>query len=760
MFGQRGWRGGVRRARTGLAAGRLPARLPALVLGASLAGFGPGLTEAAARDPAMHCVETPGTFLCTLGVEGPLPGSREGEGADGGSTPDPPPDVRSEGACHPEEPSYRSVVKSRRRARLASETVVDAEEIAAAPRTRSADDLLRLVPGVWVSQHGAEGKGQQIFLRGFDAAHGTDVAVSVDGIPVNEPSNIHGHGYVDLGFVIPELVRRVVAHKGPFFLDDSNFATAGAVNLELGVPDSLRGSRVHYQLGSSWRHRGLVLHAPKEGALKRSFLAFEAMRDRGFAPGRDAQRAAMMGQIELYRSPEVGVIDLTLSGHSGSFGAPGAIRTGDVESGLLDREAALHEDTGGRSSRGLIALRHRRRDVGTLEHQLYAQARDFEITEDFTGYLLDPVHGDRRLQEHTSFSGGYRLSYTRPIAERLMLVSGGRWRGELIDQREVQVDAEHQELTTRWDLGIAQHHLGAHSGLRWAPLPGLVMEGGGRLDLFTYWVVDNQQDVVPGEPTRTTETLVWPSPRLNLRYAFTPLWTVSSAYGRGVRAPEARSILGRGAAAPDTDASTFQGGDPRTTASDSVEAGVRFAPRWMSAGLTLFGTWVDRELVYDHVSGLNLARNRSRRLGGEASLRIQPAPWVVFGGDLTAVDARFVDSGEPIPYAPPLLGSANLTMLHPAGITVGARVWALGRRPLPFGARSSATALVDLKVSYRVSRLQVDLILDNLLNARWSEGEYNFASWHDRSRARSSLPARHMIAGAPLTARLGVTLWL
>ena len=101
-----------------------------------------------------------------------------------------------------------------------------------------------------------------------------------------------------------------------------------------------------------------------------------------------------------------------------------------------------------------------------------------------------------------------------------------------------------------------------------------------------------------------------------------------------------------------------------------------------------------------------------------------------------------------------------MTALHPSGISAGARVWALGRRPLPYGARSSATALVDLKVSYRISRLQVDLILDNLLNARWSEGEYNFASWHDRSRARSSLPARHMIAGAPLTARLGVTLWL
>ena len=111
------------------------------------------------------------------------------------------------GACHPQPSPYRSVVTQSRAPRSAGEEVIDAQAIALAPRRRSADDLLRLVPGVWLSQHGAEGKGQQIFLRGFDAAHGTDVAISVAGIPVNELSNLHGHGYVDLNFVIPELVR-------------------------------------------------------------------------------------------------------------------------------------------------------------------------------------------------------------------------------------------------------------------------------------------------------------------------------------------------------------------------------------------------------------------------------------------------------------------------------------------------------------------------------------------------------------------------
>jgi len=41
---------------------------------------------------------------------------------------------------------------------------------------------LRLTPGLLIAQHAGGGKAEQIFLRGFDADHGTDVAISVDGL--------------------------------------------------------------------------------------------------------------------------------------------------------------------------------------------------------------------------------------------------------------------------------------------------------------------------------------------------------------------------------------------------------------------------------------------------------------------------------------------------------------------------------------------------------------------------------------------------
>ena len=50
---------------------------------------------------------------------------------------------------------------------------------------------------------------QNRFLRGFDADHGTDVAIDVDGLPVNMVSHGHGQGYADLHFMIPDVIERV-----------------------------------------------------------------------------------------------------------------------------------------------------------------------------------------------------------------------------------------------------------------------------------------------------------------------------------------------------------------------------------------------------------------------------------------------------------------------------------------------------------------------------------------------------------------------
>ena len=93
----------------------------------------------------------------------------------------------------------------------------------------SSQDLLKLVPDLFIAQHAGGGKAEQIFLRGFDCDHGTDINIAVDGLPVNMVSHGHGQGYADLHFVMPEIVSGMEVYKGPYFAQFGDFATAGTV---------------------------------------------------------------------------------------------------------------------------------------------------------------------------------------------------------------------------------------------------------------------------------------------------------------------------------------------------------------------------------------------------------------------------------------------------------------------------------------------------------------------------------------------------
>ena len=90
---------------------------------------------------------------------------------------------------------------------------------------KSSQDVLRVVPGLFIAQHAGGDKAEQIFLRGFDIDHGTDIAISVDGMPVNMVSHAHGQGYADLHYLIPETVAAFDFGKGPYHTNKGNFAT-------------------------------------------------------------------------------------------------------------------------------------------------------------------------------------------------------------------------------------------------------------------------------------------------------------------------------------------------------------------------------------------------------------------------------------------------------------------------------------------------------------------------------------------------------
>lgn len=113
----------------------------------------------------------------------------------------------------------------------ATEGTVGAKQLETRPLARPAE-VLEVVPGVIITQHSGDGKANQYFLRGFNLDHGTDFAPSVNGIAVNMPTHAHGQGYSDLNFLIPELVERVRYKKGPYSVEEGDFAAAGAAHIE------------------------------------------------------------------------------------------------------------------------------------------------------------------------------------------------------------------------------------------------------------------------------------------------------------------------------------------------------------------------------------------------------------------------------------------------------------------------------------------------------------------------------------------------
>ncbi len=113
----------------------------------------------------------------------------------------------------------------------ASESTVSGAEVNARPFLRPAE-ALEVVPGLVVTQHSGEGKANQYFLRGMNLDHGTDFATRVEGMPVNMPTHGHGQGYMDVNFVIPELVERIIYRKGTYYADLGNFSAVGAAELQ------------------------------------------------------------------------------------------------------------------------------------------------------------------------------------------------------------------------------------------------------------------------------------------------------------------------------------------------------------------------------------------------------------------------------------------------------------------------------------------------------------------------------------------------
>lgn len=645
----------------------------------------------------------------------------------------------------------------------ASAVTLTAVELDAVP-IRTAEDALRLAPGLVLVQHGAEGKGQQYFLRGFDAVHGLDFEVEVEGAPINEWSNIHAQGYLDLGLMIPELVSAVEVLPGPFVLDQGPFALAGSARFSLGVPAPDRGLRASLELGSTLRSRALLSYSPRAGD-GTEFVATEVMRDAGYGEGRDSRRAIVMARKRLWAGRGHELRALVIA-QAADFGLPGTTSLAAYEAGEIGFWGA-HDGGRGRARRAHVALDwtiiRARWHLRTLAWSGY---RLLGLRENFTGFLERPIEGDRRVQTHEALPFGLRLDHHARVGERLELRTGLGVRGDRFSQSEQRVDLDLRPFATTRAVTATQADVWAQAGLRWQAVDSLELAAGVRVDGFVVDARDRSPsgagDQLRPEPaaTRGGGLRVGASPRAHMRWTATAKVELFAAYGRGLRPPEARALT---PFAPEQVGLSDDLADdgPRISAADSGELGLRWLPD-PRVGLraAVFATHVGRESIYDHVSRTNLQLGATRRVGAELGLDARPLPWLGLAGSLTWVDGRFIASGNPIPLAPTLVASARAWIVHRLGARAGLNLVGWAPRPLPYGARGSGLARLDATFGWQLPRVRVDVAIENLLGLRLREGEYYFPSNFRPGQPASSLPSLHYVPGPPLNARLSLTVLL
>ena len=317
------------------------------------------------------------TAVVALGQETPRPAPE---------TPSPPPLEEQPSSLAPVVVTAPPPVSS------SSEVFIPGKDFELLPQGRPAD-LLRLIPGFVISQHQGGGMAEQYLLRGFDADHGTDVALFVDGLPVNLRSHAHGQGYADLHFLIPETVARLDGFKGPYFVEYGDFATAGAVNFVLR--DFVEENYAEASGGSYGTQRYLTLLSPTRDALK-TLIAAEYYRSDGpFEHPNGYNRFNILGKAKATLTA-----GMDLSGWASYYWASwhgsGEIPVRAVRAGMLSRFGAIDANEGGQTQRANLNLdwNWRLDEAQTIAVRGYGSYYTLDLFNNFTFYLNDPVNGD------------------------------------------------------------------------------------------------------------------------------------------------------------------------------------------------------------------------------------------------------------------------------------------------------------------------------------------------------------------------------
>ena len=649
-------------------------------------------------------------------------------------------------------------VEAERAYSAASSKTIRAFDLQIRPNN-TAHDMLQQVPGLFIAQHAGGGKAEQIFLRGFDADHGTDVAISVDGVPVNMVSHGHGQGYADLHFQIPELIETVDVHKGPYFANYGNFATAGAVTFH--TRDHLEHNSVRVEAGEFGTSRVTTLmQLPTQGPHQGAYFAGQFYATDGpFRSPQDFQRFNLFGKFHTHVS-EMGKLAFSVSAFGSAWDASGQIPMRSVANGSLGRFEALDDLEGGTTSRQDLSLIYTLGESDQyLKLQAYTSRYTFKLFSNFTFYLDDPIQGDMIEQIDNRHIVGLNAEYRflNAFGDRLAITTfGGGFRSDGV-RVALWHSPDRVRQTQRVNSDIVENNLFLWAREELLLSPKLRMQLGLRADYFTFDVEDHLENVatntgLPHASGYAQKRIVNPKGSV----VFSPVETLDLFVNAGssFHSNDARDVviakrikeldqsLGRqGLNSAQIDA------ELRARNFDPDQRNIETLPRAIGAELGIrtqvtsrlhlgvAGWWLrsDQELVYVGDAGTTEISDQTRRMGLDFEGRMQLASWMWADADLNISRGKVKDApsgADVVPLAPRLTSTGGLTMRHPKGLEGSLRYRLLDDRPAneDNSVVAEGYSVVDLSVAYQIGAVKLLLQVDNVLNTEWNEAQFDTES--------------------------------
>lgn len=271
-------------------------------------------------------------------------------------------------------------------------------------------ELLEATPGLIVSQHSGEGKANQFYLRGFNLDHGTDLRTTVDGMLVNQRSHSHGQGWTDLNFLIPELATGLQYKKGPYYAEEGDFASAGAVSI--GYANKLPNGIAELGLGTNGFRRTLLADSPKVGNGNLLYALELYHNDGPFVHPDDYRKINTV--LRYSEGNAANGFNVTAMAYKAKWNATDQIPQRAIDTGLIsNRFDAIDSTDGGESHRySLSSAWQNTNETSSTKINAYVIASELNLYSNFTYFLDDPVNGDQFNQPDRRTTTALNASHT------------------------------------------------------------------------------------------------------------------------------------------------------------------------------------------------------------------------------------------------------------------------------------------------------------------------------------------------------------